>query len=85
MCAGAIVNARIGRVVWGAYDKKAGAFGSVLNLNDLPLNHKPILQGGVLADECSDLLSSYFRGKRSAAKQKKQEQKDKNTPPPEED
>ncbi len=64
MCAGAIVNARIDRVVWGAYDPKGGAFGSVVNLNDLPLNHKPELVGGVLEEECRTTLTTYFRRKR---------------------
>lgn len=65
MCAGAIANARIDRVVWGASDPRAGAFGSVVNLNDLPLNHKPALCGGVLAEECKQVLTSYFRAKRN--------------------
>ena len=64
MCAGAIVNSRIERVVFGAYDARAGAFGSVTDLNSLPLNHKPEITGGVLADECAGLLREYFRGKR---------------------
>ncbi len=64
MCAGAIVNARIDRVVFGAADPKGGAFGSVLNLNDLPLNHKPALTHGVCEEECRDILASYFRRKR---------------------
>lgn len=60
MCAGAIVNARIKRVVFGAFDRKAGAFGSVFNINDLPLNHKPDVKSGVCIDECSLILSSFF-------------------------
>ena len=64
MCAGAAVNARIGRVVWGTDDQRAGAFGSVVDLTALPLNHKPALRGGVLADECREVLVSYFRRKR---------------------
>ena len=60
MCAGAIVNARIKRVVFGAFDKKAGAFGSVINMNDFPLNHKPEIHSGVCIDECSQLLSDFF-------------------------
>ena len=51
MCAGAIINSRIRRVVFGAYDKKAGSCGSVVNLFDLPYNHKPLLKGGVLSNE----------------------------------
>ena len=64
MCAGAIVNARIDRVVFGAYDPKGGAFGSVVNLNDLPLNHKPIVLGGVMEEACRTQLTNYFRGNR---------------------
>ena len=60
MCAGAIVNARVRRVVFGASDAKAGAAGSVLNLFDYPLNHKPQIQGGVLAEDCAALLTDFF-------------------------
>ena len=60
MCAGAIVNSRIKKVVYGASDLKAGAFGSVLNFNDLPLNHKPEIVSGVCSDVCSELLSDFF-------------------------
>lgn len=61
MCAGAIINSRIERVVFGAYDKKAGSCGSVVNLFELPYNHKPELSGGVLEEECAELLSSFFK------------------------
>lgn len=61
MCAGAIINSRIKRVIFGAYDMKAGSCGSIINLFDLPYNHKPEYKGGILQDECSDLLSSFFR------------------------
>lgn len=64
MCSGAIVNSRIDRVVYGAKDAKAGAFGSVMNFNFYPLNHKPEIVQGILADECANLLSSFFRTKR---------------------
>ena len=64
MCAGAIVNARIDRVVYAAPDLRAGAFGSVVNLNDLPLNHKPALTPGVCAEDSKNILSAYFRAKR---------------------
>ncbi len=60
MCAGAIVNARIKRVIYGASDNKAGAFGSVFNLNDMPLNHKPEIISNVCKDECAKLLSDFF-------------------------
>ena len=61
MCAGAIVNSRIKRVVYGAKDTKAGAFGTVLNLNDFPLNHKPEIVSGVCEEECAALLSDFFK------------------------
>lgn len=64
MCAGAIVNARIPRVVFGAYDKKAGAFGTLYNLAEGKLNHTPEITGGILKTECAALLSNYFRQKR---------------------
>jgi tRNA(adenine34) deaminase len=60
MCAGAIINARINRVVYGAKDSRAGAFGSVMNLNNYPLNHKPVIVPGVCADECGALISRFF-------------------------
>ena len=65
MCAGAIVLARVGRVVFGAWDDKAGMAGSVADLLRHPrLNHQPEVQGGVLADECGELLKAFFRGRR---------------------
>lgn len=65
MCAGAIVNSRIPRVVFGAPDPKAGAFGSVYNLAEGKLNHTPEIVSGVLQKECGDVLSEYFKKKRS--------------------
>lgn len=64
MCGGAIVNARLPRVVFGAYDRRAGAFGSTFDLNALGLNHRPEVVGGVLADEAAEILTTYFRKKR---------------------
>ena len=64
MCAGAIINSRIERVVYGAKDFRFGAFGSALDLNEAGLNHKPEVVGGVLGEECADILSSYFKKKR---------------------
>lgn len=64
MCAGAIINARIPRVVFGARDKKAGSCGSVINLFDLPYNHKPEVVSGVLAEESGALLTDFFRNLR---------------------
>ena len=63
MCAGAIINSRIERVVFGAYDEKAGAFGTMLNLTEYPL-FKPEIEGGVLKEECSSILSEFFKKKR---------------------
>ncbi len=60
MCAGAIINSRIKRVVFGATDTKAGAFGTVMNLNEFPLNHKAELSPGECKNECSALLSDFF-------------------------
>jgi tRNA(adenine34) deaminase len=65
MCAGAIVLARVPRVVFGAPDPKAGACGSVLDVLGEPrLNHRPLLTGGLLARECGDLLSRFFASRR---------------------
>ena len=69
MCAGAIINSRIQRVVFGAADPKAGSCGSVVNLFELPYNHKPQLVGGVLKEECADILSRFFRQRRENKKQ----------------
>ena len=65
MCAGAIVLARVPKVVYGAADPKAGAAGSVMNLLDHPaLNHRPLVEGGVLGTECAELLGAFFRERR---------------------
>ena len=64
MCAGAIINARLPRVVYGARDIRFGAFGSLIDLAELPLNHKPEIRPDVLGDEAREMLSSYFRKKR---------------------
>lgn len=65
MCTGAIVQARLKRIVFGAYDKKAGALGSVEDLSDSPaLNHRFEINGGLLADECSGLLRAFFAARR---------------------
>ena len=61
MCAGAIINSRVDRVVYGAKDAKAGAFGSVLSMDTYPLNHKPEIVTGVLEAECRELLSEFFK------------------------
>jgi tRNA(adenine34) deaminase len=65
MCAGAIVLARVGRVVFGAWDDKAGMAGSVGDLLRHPrLNHRPEVQGGVLGEECGTLLTEFFKARR---------------------
>ena len=61
MCAGAIINSRIERVVQGAMNPKAGSCGSLVNLFDLPYNHKPAVDSGTCADECSSVLKEFFR------------------------
>ncbi len=61
MCAGAIINARIRRVVFGSFDEKAGACGSVCNLFAMPFNHRPTLSGGVEEEKCTELLQNFFK------------------------
>lgn len=65
MCAGAIINARIDRVIQGTADPKAGSCGSLVNLFDLPYNHRPTLIRGVLEEECRAQLQSFFRDLRN--------------------
>ena len=60
MCAGAIINARISRVVYGAADPKAGSVHSVTELFSLPYNHRPAVTAGVLEAECAAILSAFF-------------------------
>lgn len=64
MCMGAIINSRMGEVVYGAKDAKAGACDSVLNMCSYPLNHKPKVSGGFMSEECAKLLSDFFANKR---------------------
>jgi len=64
MCAGAIINARIPRVVYGARDAKAGSCGSVCNLFDMAYNHHPQVEVGLMEDECAGLLKEFFRNLR---------------------
>ena len=67
MCAGAIINARIDRVVQGASDPKAGSCGSVVDLFSLPYNHRPAMTAGVLEEECRTALQDFFRSLRRGA------------------
>ena len=64
MCMGAIINARIGKLVFGAKDAKAGACGSVLDLRNYPLNHKPSVESGFMKEECAAILTDFFVNKR---------------------
>jgi tRNA(adenine34) deaminase len=65
MCAGAVVLARVPRVVFGTTDPKAGASGSVLDILAEPrLNHRPAVQSGLLAQECADMLRAFFASRR---------------------
>jgi tRNA(adenine34) deaminase len=68
MCCGAIMHARIARVVYGAADAKTGCVHSVLNLFDNPqLNHHTMVEGGVLAEECAQVLKDFFKERRAQA------------------
>ena len=73
MCTGAIINSRIKKVVFGASDYKAGSRGSVINLCDLPYNHKPVIEGGFMQEECSTLLTEFFARLRERRAKEKQE------------
>ena len=65
MCAGAIINSRVGRVVFGAFDPKAGCAGSLYNLlEDNRFNHRPEVTGGVEKEKCGEILSAFFKEKR---------------------
>jgi tRNA(adenine34) deaminase len=68
MCAGAVINSRIGKLVYGASDPKAGACGSVIDLFSYPFNHKPEVVSGVLEEESAALLSGFFKQIRGAKK-----------------
>lgn len=68
MCCGAIINSRINRVFFGAYDKKAGSVESVQQMFSMPYNHKPYVTGGIEAEKCSGILSDFFRNLRLISK-----------------
>lgn len=68
MCTGAIINSRIKRLVYGASDYKAGSCGSVVNLFDLPYNHKPEIVSGFMQEECSEVLTEFFKELRNKKK-----------------
>ena len=68
MCAGAIVQARVDRVVFGAFDEKAGACGSVCDLFAMPFSHRPDVTSGVMERECAALLQEFFTNLREKGK-----------------
>lgn len=70
MCAGAIINARIPRVVYGAADSKSGAAGSVCNLFSMAFNHHPQVEAGLREAECAELLQEFFRRLRAESRSK---------------
>ena len=76
MCAGAIVNSRIKRVVFGCYDKKAGVYGSVIDLQEYPFNHYYDVEGGVMEEDCARLLSDFFASLRLKKQAEKALKKD---------
>lgn len=75
MCAGAIINSRIKNVIFGAYDKKNGACGSVTNLLTMDFNHKPEFTGGFMEKECADMLSCFFKELREKKQTEKENEK----------
>ena len=68
MCAGAMVNSRIRKVYFGAYDHRYGCCGSIMSICDSELNHKFEVEGGVLESECSSMLTAFFKNLREKAK-----------------
>ena len=60
MCAGAIINSRLKRVVYGAFDDKGGACASLLNLFEYPFNHKPLVRSRILSEQCGQILTDFF-------------------------
>lgn len=71
MCCGAIINSRIERVIFGAYDSKSGSVESIINMFELPFNHKPEVVSGIMQKECSKILSDFFTELRIKLKNKK--------------
>lgn len=71
MCCGAIINSRIERVVFGAFDAKSGSAESIIKMFELPFNHKPDVVSGILQKECSEILSDFFIELRKKLKTKK--------------
>ncbi len=73
MCSGAIIQARIDEVYFGAYDPKSGAACSVERMFELPYNYSPVVEGGILQEECSGILTAFFRELRRKRRAEKQE------------
>lgn len=73
MCAGAIINARIKTVYFGAPDEKAGSCGTLTNLFELEYNHKPHVEAGLLAEECAQVLKDFFRALRARRKNERKQ------------
>ncbi len=76
MCTGAIINARIKHLYYGAGDPKAGSCGSVVNLFGLPYNHKPEVTSGILEGQCAELLRSFFQKLREEKKMRRRQEKE---------
>lgn len=77
MCAGALINARIGNIFFGAYDDRAGCCGTLYDLpGDTRFNHRPNVEGGIMQEECAEILKEYFRQKRQEIKEQKQKSKE---------
>ncbi len=70
MCAGAIINSCIDKVVFGAYDSRDGSFGSVVDLSAYPYSRRPAILGGVMERECRELLSEFFKNMRKRKEQR---------------
>lgn len=68
MCAGAAVNSRIKKIYFGAYDKRYGCCGSIMNVTNSELNHRVDIEGGILQAECADILTSFFKKLRERGK-----------------
>jgi len=62
MCAGAVINARLSTVIYGAKEPRSGSVGSVINLFEENYGHRPAVYGGVLSEDCARLLAEFFRG-----------------------
>ncbi len=76
MCTGAIINSRLAKVTFGAYDLKSGSMGSVINLCDLPYNSKPEIVGGFMHEECAVPLSEFFAALRVRKAEEKKRRKE---------